>query len=202
MELNVAGIVLCGGKSSRMGRPKEWLPFGPEVLLQRVVRILAEVVSPVVVVGARGQELPALPAGVIQVSDEHDALGPLAGLQAGLNALPDTAEAAYVSACDAPLLKTEFVAEMIRRLGAHQIAIPRDGRYHYPLSAVYRTNVKSDVCRLIDAGRLRPFYLIETADTLEVDIDDLRVVDPELASLRNSNTPDEYQAVLSAAGYA
>ncbi|MCA9117229.1 MAG: NTP transferase domain-containing protein, partial [Planctomycetaceae bacterium] len=54
----VAGIVLCGGRSSRMGQPKHLLPFGDETMLQRVVRTLSAVVSPVVVVAARGQQLP------------------------------------------------------------------------------------------------------------------------------------------------
>ena len=52
---------LCGGKSTRMGVPKATLPFGPETMLQRVVRLLGTVVSPIVVVAARGQELPELP---------------------------------------------------------------------------------------------------------------------------------------------
>jgi len=52
------GIVLCGGKSTRMGVPKATLPFGPETMLQRVVRLLGTVVSPVVVVAAQGQPLP------------------------------------------------------------------------------------------------------------------------------------------------
>ena len=40
-----AGIVLCGGRSSRMGYPKALLPFGPELMVQRVVRIASEIVS-------------------------------------------------------------------------------------------------------------------------------------------------------------
>ena len=53
--MRVGGVVLCGGKSSRMGTPKCWLPFGDEVLLQRVVRVVGGVLSPVVVVAAKGQ---------------------------------------------------------------------------------------------------------------------------------------------------
>ena len=57
-------IILCGGKSSRMGRDKATLPFGPELMLQRVVRLIGEVVSleNVVVVAAPNQLLPELPA--------------------------------------------------------------------------------------------------------------------------------------------
>ena len=56
MSLSIGGIVLCGGESRRMGRPKAWLPFGDELMLQRVVRILGEVVNPIVVVAAPGQD--------------------------------------------------------------------------------------------------------------------------------------------------
>ena len=60
--------MLCGGKSTRMGEPKATLPFGPETMLQRVVRLLGTVVSPIVAVAAREQVLPALPADVIATS--------------------------------------------------------------------------------------------------------------------------------------
>ena len=61
--MRTGGIVLCGGRSSRMGRPKAWLPFGGELMLPRIVRILREVVEPVVVVAASDQEVPPLPEG-------------------------------------------------------------------------------------------------------------------------------------------
>ena len=55
--MKAGGIVLCGGRSTRMGVPKATLPFGLETMLQRVVRLLGTVVSPIVVVAAREQEL-------------------------------------------------------------------------------------------------------------------------------------------------
>src|SRR5919108_6298616 len=85
--LRTAGIVLCGGQSSRMGRPKAWLPFAGEVMLPRVVRLLGEAVAPVVVVAAPGQDVPELPAGIEIVRDPEPGRGPLQGLAAGLVAL-------------------------------------------------------------------------------------------------------------------
>jgi molybdopterin-guanine dinucleotide biosynthesis protein A len=82
------GIVLCGGKSTRMGVAKATLPFGPETMLQRVVRLLGTTVSPIAAVAARDQVLPALPHDVIVARDEREAKGPLEGLRAGLAALP------------------------------------------------------------------------------------------------------------------
>src|SRR6516164_10798270 len=93
--MSTAGIILCGGRSSRMGRPKAWLQFGPELMLQRVLRILSEVVSPIVVVAAPEQEVPPLSPDVQIVRDEREGFGPLQGLAAGLQGLQGRAEAAY-----------------------------------------------------------------------------------------------------------
>ena len=71
-KTRIGDVVLCGGHSRRMGRPKFSLPFGEEVLLQRVCRILSGVVSPIVVVAAADQEVPGLPDGVRVVRDEYD----------------------------------------------------------------------------------------------------------------------------------
>lgn len=179
-----------------MGRPKALLPFGREVMLQRVVRILSEVVSPIVVVAAHEQELPPLPPQVLVARDEYDALGPLAGLAAGLGALRGRVEAAYASSCDVPLLRPEFVRRVIELLEDHDLAIPRDGKFHHPLAAVYRTRVEDDVRALIAEGRLRPFFLLERVRAREIDVAELRAVDPQLWSLRNTNTPEEYRAAL------
>ncbi|MBI5757461.1 MAG: molybdenum cofactor guanylyltransferase [Planctomycetales bacterium] len=197
----VGGIVLCGGRSTRMGQPKAWLPFGPEVLLQRVVRVLSEVVSPIVVVAAKDQELPLLPSDVRIARDEHDALGPLAGLAAGFAALRGEVEAAYATSCDVPLLRPGFVRAVVESLGDHDLSIPRDCQYHHPLAAVYRLRLEQDVRDLIAANQLRPFFLLQRARAREIDVADLRRVDPELDSLRNTNTPDEYAAVLRLAGF-
>src|SRR5437763_13722434 len=97
--VRTAGVVVCGGQASRMGRPKAWLPFGGELMLPRVVRLLGEVVAPLVVVAAPGQDVPPLPPGVEMVRDPERGRGPLQGLAAGLEALRGRAEAAYLSSC-------------------------------------------------------------------------------------------------------
>ena len=55
--MKAGGIVLAGGKSTRMGVPKATLPFGSETMLQRVVRLLATQVSPIVAVAAAVRSL-------------------------------------------------------------------------------------------------------------------------------------------------
>jgi molybdopterin-guanine dinucleotide biosynthesis protein A len=194
------GLILAGGKSKRMGSSKAHLPFGDELMLQRVVRILREVVHPIVVVGAAEQPLPPLEQDVIVARDEVSDRGPLQGLAAGLKALEGRCEAAYACSCDVPLLKPQFVLRMIDLLGNHQIVVPRVGKYYEPLAAVYRLEVLSHVSNLLGLNQRRPVSLFESVDTRTVRGDDLVDVDPQLDSLRNCNRPEDYQQALSDAG--
>src|SRR5438876_4827833 len=136
--LTIGGIVLCGGQSKRMGRPKAWLPFAGELMLQRVVRLLRQAVSPLVVVAAPEQEVPPLAAEIQIVRDEEKGRGPLQGLAAGLEALDGQAEAAYLSSCDVPFLQPGFVRRLIELLGDHAICVPHVDGFHHTLAAVYR----------------------------------------------------------------
>ena len=202
MPTRFGGIVLCGGRSTRMGRPKATLPFGPELMVQRVVRLVREVVSPVVVVAAADQPLPSLAADILVARDERPERGPLEGLLAGLSRLAPLAEAAYVTSCDVPLLQPAFIRRMTELLGDQAIVVPKEERFHHPLAAVYRTNITDRITELLSADRLRPVFLFELTDTREVNVEELRMVDPDLQSLRNLNTPEEYFAALAAAGFA
>ena len=192
----VGGIVLCGGQSQRMGRPKAWLPFAGEVMLPRVVRLLGEVVAPVVVVAAPGQDVPPLPAGVEVVRDEEQGRGPLQGLAAGLAALRGLAEAAYLSSCDVPFLEPAFVRRVIELLGEAAVAVPRVGDYFHPLAAVYRLSVRDEVRKLLAADRLRPVFLFDAVPTRAIEPHELADTDPDFRSLRNLNTPADYEAAL------
>jgi molybdopterin-guanine dinucleotide biosynthesis protein A len=196
----VGGIVLCGGQSKRMGRPKAWLPFAGEVMLPRVVRLLGEAVRPVVVVAAPDQDVPSLPPGVAVVRDEEKGRGPLQGLAAGLNALRGQAEAAYLSSCDVPFLRPPFVRRLVDLLGDHAICVPRVGDYHHPLAAVYRLEVADAVARLLAEDRLRPFFLFEAVPTRVVREAELADVDSTFQTLRNLNKPEDYEAALREVG--
>ena len=200
--LSVGGLVLCGGRSTRMGLAKATLPFGPELMLQRVVRLLSQVVSPIAVVAAPGQELPPLPEGVIITRDEREGRGPLEGLLAGLTALAPHCDAAYATSCDVPLLVPAFVREMIARLDGHDIAVPVEGQFHHPLAAVYRTSVTEVIGELLAADQLRPVFLFDRVATCRVPVSELTAVDPRLDTLKNLNRPEDYLAALAEEGFA
>jgi molybdopterin-guanine dinucleotide biosynthesis protein A len=200
--MNRGGIILCGGRSSRMGLPKWSLPFGPETMLERIVRLLGEVCPTLVVVAAPDQTLPKLAAGVIVAHDRREGRGPLEALSAGLTALPLDVDAAYVTSCDVPLLAPAFVRRMFELLEDHAAAVPVSDGYLHPLSAVYRPSLLPVIDELLARDRLRPSLLFDLVSTRRVAPRELIDVDPELNTLRNLNHPADYLAVLAQSGFS
>lgn len=175
------------------------LPFGGERMVQRVVRLAGEAVGPIVVVAAEGQTLPPLPTAVKTVCDRFPDRGPLEGIAAGLRALPGTVEVAFVTACDVPFLRPEFIRRLVELVDGYDIAVPRADGFDHPLSAVYRTRVLPEIESLLAADRRRPVFLFDRVRTRRVLPEELAGADPDLASLQNTNTPEEYRAALARA---
>ena len=198
--MGCAGIVLCGGESRRMGQPKATLPFGDEVMLERVLRVLGEVVDPRFVVAAPSQSLPILPPEVTLIRDRTEGRGPLEGLYCGLQAACAIAEVAYVTACDVPLLKPSFVSRIIDLLDTWDVVVPVEGAFHHPLSAVYRTRVSDTIRELLERNECRLISFYDRVATRRIDVAELRDVDPQLQSLMNVNSPEDHAAALRLAG--
>jgi molybdopterin-guanine dinucleotide biosynthesis protein A len=179
-----------------MGRPKAWLPVGGEAMLRRVVRILREAVEPVVVVASPGQDVPRLPRGVEVVRDAAEGRGPLQGLAAGLAALEGKADAAFACGCDFPMMKPAFVRRLIELLGPHAACAPELAGRPQPLAGVYRVSVLEPV-RAMLAADLRSLHgLLAVVQAHVVPARELIDVDPALDSLRNVNTPEDYESLL------
>ena len=197
-----AGIVLAGGRSSRMGLPKGALEWHGSTLLRRTVGILSRVTDgPVVVVRAPGQVLPELPPQVDVVDDPREGLGPVQGLAAGLAATAGRAEIAFACSTDLPFLHPAFVRRVLRAVddGA-DVGLPVARGYPQPLAAAYRTKLAPVAERLVAGGRLRPAFLLEECRVARLDEAALRgdpvlaALDPDLDSVVNVNEPGEYPA--------
>ena len=190
-----AAIILCGGNSVRMGRDKATLPFGPETLLRRVVRLAQTVVNDVVVVGATSQPMPT---GVRVVQDPVPGLGPLAALAVGLRSV--SAGRALLLACDLPLLEPALLQRLQDLAGAADACVPLLDGMPMPTCAVYATRVLPRAEAQLAAGARSLRALLAAVSVRWVNPDDLRDVDPELLSFLDCDTPGHYHAALSRAG--
>lgn len=186
----LAAILLVGGRSARMGRPKALLSFDGEPLVAHLARRLGKRFPEVVVVAAEGQELPPIAARIVR--DELPDRGPLGGLTSGLRAVD--AEAAFAAACDAPFLDAELAFALAARLGTHEAVLPRFGGLYQPLHAVYRPRVAERFAELVRRGELRAMEAALTLAPLVVEEVEIRAIDPEGLSFRNLNTPEDYDA--------
>lgn len=184
-----------------MAQPKLMLPFGPEAMLARVARLLTDAVDHVAVVAGVDQPLPELPAGVLVLRDRSPGQGPLEGIAVGLRALQPLAEIVFVAGCDMPLVSPDFVRRMIGLAQGFDVAVAHVCGIDQPLAAVYHASVLPIVEQLRCQGRRAPASLLDLVRTRRVPAEELRDVDPELLSLRNVNTPQEYVAALGAAGF-
>jgi molybdopterin-guanine dinucleotide biosynthesis protein A len=192
-----AGVVLAGGRSSRMGTPKAALEWHGSTLLRRTVGILARATDgPVIVVRAAGQPLPALPPDVEVVDDPRDGKGPVQGIAAGLAALAGRADLAFISSTDMPFLHPAFVRRVLRavRDGA-DVGLPVARGYPQPLAAGYRTTLAPVAERLVAFDECSVDRLDEAA--LRAD-PVLAAFDPALDSVVNVNEPGDYAAARAA----
>jgi molybdopterin-guanine dinucleotide biosynthesis protein A len=121
-------------------------------------------------------------------------------LRAGLSALPDSIDIAYATSCDVPLLEPRYVTRMVELLGDHDIAVMEIDGFAHPLSAVYRRNTLPHIESLLAEGRLRPVFLFDRMHTRRVQREEMMSVDPQLRTLRNLNTKEDYLAALAEAG--
>ena len=196
-----AGIVLAGGRSSRMGTPKAALEWHGSTLLRRIASILDRSVDgPVIVVRAPGQDLPALPTDIEVVEDATEGRGPLQGLAAGLTAAREHVDVAYATSTDVPFLHPRFIRRVLAAM--HQdveIVLPHIGGYPQPLAAAYRVDLVERVERLIAEDRMRPAFLFDVSRVVRLDADALladpvlAALDPDLDSVLNLNEPSDYE---------
>ncbi len=194
-----AAVILCGGQSRRMGRPKAALPWGERTMLEHVAGLLRQVpeVEHLVLVAAPAQPLPPLPWPAVVVRDRRPGLGPLEGLACGLRAAAELGcPSAYVTSCDVPALRPEFVRLVLDHLSGGQAAVPVACGHKQVLAAAYRTELAEVIDELLEQGLQRPRDLLARINTAWVAEEDLRRADPELASLRNLNTPEDYRRLL------
>jgi len=195
-----SAIVVAGGRSSRMGRPKASLDFAGVPLLARIISELKRRFAEIVVVAAPESEdslqidVPAIKT----IRDEIAFQGPSDALRRGLDAV--TNEIAFACSCDLPLLDSDVAAAIVAMLGDFDAAIPIVGAKLQPLHAAYRKRCAGALAALATRGESRLVAIADAVNTRRISENDLLVLDPHLLSFFNVNTPDDCAEALSLLG--
>jgi molybdopterin-guanine dinucleotide biosynthesis protein A len=189
-----------------MGAAKAALEWHGSTLLRRVTGVVGRAVDgPVIVVCAPGQVLPALDPRVLVHVDPEEGRGPMMGLAVGLAAAAEHASVAFVCSTDLPFLHSAFVTAVLRGFDSApeaslDVVLPYVGGYRQPMAAGYRTDLVPRIEKLIEVQRMRPAHLFAEVTVCQLDeaalLADARLAgaDPELDSVLNVNTPDDYRA--------
>jgi molybdenum cofactor guanylyltransferase len=123
MSGRIHGIVLAGGRSLRMGTDKARLPVYGKSLIRHICDTLETVCGELTVVvpfGESNRYNDVLDRSVRVATDHFPDKGPLAGIHAGLSALPKEADYAFVTACDMPVFSIGLYERMLTRLSGWQ----------------------------------------------------------------------------------
>ena len=197
MTAVLKGLVLSGGRSTRMQRDKAVLEYGGETQLDRAMRLLGEQVSEVYVSVRADQASEPARAKYRQIVDSHDgtspiAKGPAAGILAAQAADPQAAW--LVLACDLPQLDAQTLATLIAARDTQHTATAfrsAHGGLPEPLCAIYEPASAPLLAAFVAGGRDCPRKFLLNSDTLLLD-------QPNPKALDNVNTPDEFKAVSAA----
>ena len=199
----ISAVVLCGGRSSRMGRDKAWLSFGGQTFLQNTCAKLTEVASPVVVVAAAEQQLPEISSDIRIVRDLVPDQGPLGGFLNGLEYLRSLSEhqmapdLVWLTTCDAAFCRPDIIRYLRTQLADFQAVIIRHNGHLNPLMTLYRFDSLSVVDDLFAAGARRMQDVAQRLNVRVIDAEQLRGLDPSLSFLCSVNTPEEFAAAAT-----
>lgn len=184
-------LVLAGGQSRRMGRPKPWIEVGNSILVRYVVEKLAPAFSELMVSFAEPEQMEQLVPYRV-VFDRKPNAGPLAGLEAGLLAAHN--QVLFAVACDMPYVERSTAEIAVAAARSSDAAIPRHDGLFEPVCGAYRKTALPAIVNALDAGNYVAHDVIQ-----ELDVTWLEGLEP--AQFESLNTPadlERFHASLSA----
>lgn len=208
MDESAIGIVLAGGRASRMvgaaprGKAALRLTAAAETFLEQICSTLRQELGRVVVVAPVGRPLPALPRGVELIHDSSPDAGPLAAVRDGLvwaTASMPPPRAVVLCSCDVPLVQPAVVRLLVSRLGSAAWVVPRVAGHPQVLLSAVSLALLGTIEAYLASGRRDPRGLLaavmadDPARVRQLDERDLVAVDPGLLSFRDVDTPQDLE---------
>lgn len=198
----VTGVVLAGGKSRRLGRPKALERVGGQALISRVCQRLAQVCDGLVVVVAADTDVAALalPPGTQVVRDLYPDSGSLGGIYTGVEAARHPW--ALVVACDMPFLSVPLLRHLAMLRTGHDVVAPVIGGFPEPTHALYAKACLGPMRQRLEQRRLKITGFYDAVRVAYVTEEEARRHDPELRSFMNTNTQEDLDRALALAAEA
>ncbi len=197
----IGSLLLTGGRSERMGRPKESLRFGDDTLLGHAASVLEATTWPVVIVARdEQQELPPLPVELEIVYDREKDEGPLAAIETGLERLQRRCDWVFVTACDMPFLGSEVVSWLASFTNGCELVVPQVAGELQVMASLWRTTLLPMVRAARAAGAHAPKEIVPRVNARIVTQAEVDSFDASRRFLFSVDTPEAYETALRWAG--
>lgn len=182
--------IQAGGKSSRMGRDKAFVPFQGRPLIEVVRERVAGLGDELILITNNPDDYAHL--GLPMFGDVYPDCGPLGGIYTAIlrAANPHT----LVVACDMPWLNRELLRQMVALRETADIIVPRWDKFPEPLHAVYSKSCLGAIAEQLQAGQFKITGFYGRMDVRFIDRTEIMHYDPEGRSFVNINTPDDLAA--------
>jgi len=187
----MTGVVLAGGRSTRMGRNKALLPWAGTRLIERLLITLRPLFRDVAIVA--NEAAPYADLGVPIWPDRLPGKGALGGIYTAV--FHSTSPQTFCLACDMPFPNPAVIAYLREVAPGYDVVVPRTADGYQPLHAVYSRTCLPAMETLLHADRLKIDGLFPLVRLRTVEEPELRPLDPALRCFVNVNTPEEWDAV-------
>jgi molybdenum cofactor guanylyltransferase len=191
MSDDVTGVILVGGKSSRIGREKAFLPIGGVPVFERVLDALKKTLESVILVGDRPERFAKYALPVFPDIYPGSSLG---GLYTGLRV--SGTRYVFAAPCDLPFPSAGLLRYLVSLRGGYDVVVPMTSGHPEPLFAVYSKDCLDPMKELLDAGNFRIFDFYPRVRVRRVQGAELLPFDRSGNAFRNVNTPEEYESAL------
>ena len=191
LRKDITGIILAGGKSSRMGTDKALMQFQGEKLIERTMRTFRSVFPQIMIITNTPLDYLDQDAGI--ATDIFPGKGPLGGIYTGLFYSPT--EYAFVAACDQPFFNPEFICHMIDRIGPYDIVVPQTERGPEPLHAIYSRKCVGRIHALLGENRLKITGFYKSFRTLYIPSAEYSKFEPGEKMFYNMNTLSDLEKI-------
>jgi len=186
-DLTVA--IMAGGKSSRMGTDKSFVPLLGRPLIEHVLGKVNNLGNETIIIANKPESYNYL--GLPIFGDLYTNLGPLGGLHSALHNA--TSPYILVVACDMPWLNRPLLDYLISLRTTVDVVVPRWSKYPEPMHAVYRKSCLKAVETNLQAGSLKLISFYGQVAVRFVNRGEIEQFDPEGKSFANVNTPSDLE---------
>lgn len=187
----MTGVILAGGKNSRIGTNKAFLVVHGTRIIDRTVGIFKDIFAEVIIV--TNEPLAYLDQNVTIVTDILPDKGALGGLYTGL--FFASHNRVFVCACDMPFIDKKFIEYMISQGGSYDVVSPDAGDGLQPMHAIYDKKCLPEMKSLLDQGKLKITALYKTGRTFTIRGDIIDTFDSGKKMFLNVNTYDDLQRI-------